>query len=169
MKKLLLVLLALPLIGFGQVSILSNLILHQIERNEYGKSFCWITDNPLKLPRTSSFENVTPQFEAIDFYENEVMLTGEFENDEQTGKRNVCAYPTFGRYKIFAEKNIGKINEEGLIIISTDFSPELHSPSGVDNGTNLVINYRVVSETELLLSYDNKKAFFYEIRYDQIK
>ena len=34
---------------------------------------------------------------------------------------------------------------------------------------NGVANYKIFSETEILLGYDNKRSFFYEIRYDQIK
>tara|TARA_A100001234_G_scaffold70154_1_gene61782 strand:- start:589 stop:1095 length:507 start_codon:yes stop_codon:yes gene_type:complete len=168
MKNILLtILMLLPFIVIGQESKLSDLISSQINRYQKGKDYSWITDSPLSLPRTSSLKNVTPKFEGVVFYDsNEVSLIGEYVDG------NVIAYPTFGEYKIYAEKNIGQSNEEGIIIITTVGigDPNYpHSPSGVDEGQKIVINYKIFSETEILLGYDNKRSFFYEIRYDQIK
>ena len=156
----------MPFIGIGQETKLSEIISSQIQRDQPGKSYTWISDTPLQLTRTSSLKNVTPKFIGVEFNSDEMTLIGEYVEG------NVIQYPTFGVYKIFAEKNIGKNNEEGLIILTADGigDPNYpHSPSGVDEGQKLVISYKIISDTELLLGYDNKRAYFYEIRYDKIK
>ena len=168
MKKLLFtIFITLPFVCIGQNYKLTDLVSSQINRSEKGKIYSWITDSPLLMPRTSSLKNVTPKFEGVSFYEsNEVVLIGEYVDG------NVEQYPTFGEYKIYAEKNIGQPNEEGIIIITVSggFDPNYpHSPSGADEGQKIVINYKLISDTEILLGYDNKRSFFYEIRYDQIK
>tara|TARA_B110000046_G_scaffold151337_1_gene160016 strand:+ start:2283 stop:2789 length:507 start_codon:yes stop_codon:yes gene_type:complete len=168
MKKLLLsILMTLPFVCIGQNYKLTDIVSSQINRSQKGKGYSWITDSPLLMPRTSSLKNVTPKFEGVDFSEsNEVVLIGEYVDG------NVMQYPTFGVYKIYAEKNIGQSNEEGIIIITVSGigDPNYpHSPSGADEGQKIVINYKIISNTEILLGYDNKRSFFYEIRYDQIK
>ena len=154
----------MPFIGIGQETKLSEIISSQIQRDQPGKSYTWISDTPLQLTRTSSLKNVTPKFIGVEFNSDEMTLIGEYVEG------NVIQYPTFGVYKIFAEKNIGKNNEEGLIILTAVGLPDSkYSPSGVDEGQKLVISYKIISDTELLLGYDNKRAYFYEIRYDKIK
>jgi hypothetical protein len=151
---------------FGQNYKLVDIISSQINRSQKAKGYSWITDSPLSLPRTSSLKNVTPKFKGVDFDSNEVILVGEYVDG------NVIQYPTFGGYKIYAEKNIGQSNEEGIIIITVagvDDPNYPHSPSGADEGQKIVINYKIISDTEILFGYDNKRSFFYEIRYDQIK
>ena len=166
----------LPFIGIGQESKLSDLISSQIQRGLVqgdGVGYpTWMTDTPLQLPRTSSLKNVIPQFEGIEFSstDSEVTLIGEYVRSNAIS--NYIQYPTFGSYKIYTEKNIGQSNEEGIIIITTVGIGDAnypHSPSGVDEGQKIVITYKIISDTEIVFGYDNKKAFFYEITYDKIK
>ena len=157
MRKILVIILILnSFIGYGQSSKLSEIIHFQnLSFEGSGEKCYWISDTPLQLPGTSSISNDIPKFEVIDFCfgfpstgsdYSEVMLIGELQQNENTREKNngaygytnkIIAYPTFGDFKIFVAKNMGEINEEGLIIITVHGigDPNYpHSPSVVDEG-----------------------------------
>ena len=157
MKKLLFtILLIFPLIGIGQVTKFAEMsYISSVDKVQR----LWITDTPLTLIGER-------EVKAIEFLypENDGFMIVDKFSESTDGKKNVITYPTMGDYKIIVEKNKGKTNEEGVIILTTSFSV-----GGIPDGKNFVLNYRFISETEVIITIDNKKSLYYMIPYNQIK
>jgi hypothetical protein len=155
MKKLLfIILMMLPFIGVGQVDNFSE----KSYLASIGKfKILWLTDTPLTLIDEKKIKAIELIYPEVDGFK----IVHRF-SESDGGWKNYSAIknPTKGDYRIIVEKNKGKNNEEGVLILTSTYSE-----GGIPDGINFILNYKFISETEVIISVDNKRALYYLVEY----
>ena len=142
----------LPFIGVGQVDNFSE----KSYLASIGKfKLLWLTDTPLTLKddkKIKAIELIYPEVEGFKIVHH--FSDGDWKN------YSAIKNPTKGDYRIIVEKNKGKNNEEGVLILTS-----IYSEGGIPNGINFILNYKFISQTEVIISIDNKRALYYLVEY----
>jgi hypothetical protein len=158
MKKLLFVMLiTIPFNVIGQVSNFAEKSYLASIGDEF--KLLWLTDTPLTLKddkKIKAIELIYPEVEGFKIVHN------FSESDGGSESYNAIKKLTKGDYRIIVEKNKGKNNEEGVLILTS-----IYSEGGIPNGINFILNYKFISETEVIISIDNKRALYYLVEYSK--
>ena len=157
MRKLLFtILLISPFIGIGQVS---NFAEKSYVASMGQLKILWLTDTPLTLKDEKKIKAIELIYPEVDGFK----IVHHFsESDGGWKKYSAIKNSTKGDYRIIVEKNKGKNNEEGVLILTSTYSE-----GGIPSGINFILNYKFISEVEVIISIDNKRALYYLVEYSK--